>query len=299
MYYADRRAVASRHRRRGRVRHRRGGTGRRHRPVWQRRSCSRSFPSPRCRHCPDPRATQVSWSRLYGENDAARVCGKVWLITGVGLVARLALLGYQPCGETRHSRRSAVQRPARLDARRRPQRQRATALLPDRAALRRGVDKPGDAASLPGPCGSAAIPVVAALGRRVAGDAGGIWAAVIGAVAPALIVSSLDARMYMLATTLVLASTLCLLRALERPSLLRWALYAALSILAVYTVYFALFAVLRAGGRRWRCSIDGDTRNRRPRRGHSALVTLVSLIPWVIAASASSTTVPARSGCRS
>ena len=77
----------------------------------------------------------------------------------------------------------------------------------------------------------------------MAGDAGGIWAAVIGAVAPALMVSSLDARMYVLATTLVLASTLCLLRALERPSLLRWALYAALSILAVYTVYFALFAV--------------------------------------------------------
>ena len=49
--------------------------------------------------------------------------------------------------------------------------------------------------------------------------------------------------MYMLVTTLVLASTLCLLRALDRPSALRWVLYAGLTILAVYTVYFALFAV--------------------------------------------------------
>ena len=75
--------------------------------------------------------------------------------------------------------------------------------------------------------GTAAIPLLAALGRRIAGDTGGIWSAVIGAVAPALLVASLDARMYILATTLVLASTLCLLRALERPSVVRWTLYAS------------------------------------------------------------------------
>jgi mannosyltransferase len=133
--------------------------------------------------------------------------------------------------------------------------------------------------------GTAAIPLVAALGRRVAGDAGGVWAAVIGAVAPALLVSSLDARMYVLATTLVLASTLCLLRALDRPSPLRWALYLAMSILAVYTVYFALFAVfaqvMTVALLHWR-----RRRGTVVLVGALAAVTLVSLIPWIVAARA-------------
>src|ERR1700688_5129788 len=133
--------------------------------------------------------------------------------------------------------------------------------------------------------GTAAIPLVAALGRRIAGDASGLWAALIGAVAPALMVSSLDARMYVLATTLVLASTLCLLRALDRPSPLRWALYLAMSILAVYTVYFALFAIFAQVARV--ALLHG-----RQRRGTMvivgglAAVTLASLIPWIVAARA-------------
>ena len=139
-------------------------------------------------------------------------------------------------------------------------------------------------ASLPVLAGTAAIPIVAALGRRVAGDAGGIWAAVIGAVAPALVVSSLDARMYMLATMLVLASTLCLLRALDQPSAAALGAVRRLSILAVYTVYFALFAVLaqvltvavlyRRRPDPW-CSWSG-ARHRRPS---------CSLAPWVVVAS--------------
>ncbi len=137
---------------------------------------------------------------------------------------------------------------------------------------------------LPVLAGVAAIPIIAALGRRVAGDAGGTWAAVIAAVAPALFVSSLDARMYMVATTLVLASTLCLLRALDRPSVLRWALYAAFSVLAVYTVYFALFAVLAQV-----VAVAILYARRHPGTAllvaALGLVTLASLIPWVVAAS--------------
>ena len=132
--------------------------------------------------------------------------------------------------------------------------------------------------------GTAAIPLLAALGRRIAGDPGGVWSAAIGAVAPALFVASLDARMYILATTLVLASTLCLLRALERPSAVRWTLYALMSILAVYTVYFALFAVFAQ-------VITVAVLHRR-RFGTVVLVgvlglaTVVTLVPWIIAARA-------------
>jgi 4-amino-4-deoxy-L-arabinose transferase-like glycosyltransferase len=211
--------------------------------------------------------------------------GKIWLITGLGLVARLALLGYQPLWRDEAFTALAVERPlgSMLDVVRNDSApplfyfvERLFAVVSTSPAMLR---------LFPVLVGTAAIPILAALGRRVAGDAGGIWAAVIGAVAPALFVSSLDARMYVLATTLVLASTLCLLRARERPSPVRWALYLALSILAVYTVYFALFAVFAQ-------VVTVALLDWRRRRGTVVLVaslgavTLASLIPWVVAASA-------------
>lgn len=211
--------------------------------------------------------------------------GKVWVITGLGVVARLALLAYQPLWRDEAFTALAVQRPlgSMIDVVRNDSApplfylvERIFAVVSTSPAMLR---------LFPVLVGTAAIPLVAALGRRVAGDAGGVWAAVIGAVAPALLVSSLDARMYVLATTLVLASTLCLLRALDRPSLLRWALYLAMSILAVYTVYFALFAVFA------QVSMVALLHLRRRRGtvvlvGALAAVTVVSLIPWIVAARA-------------
>jgi 4-amino-4-deoxy-L-arabinose transferase-like glycosyltransferase len=210
--------------------------------------------------------------------------GKIWLITVIGLVARLALLGYQPLWRDEAFTALAVQRPlgAMLDVVRNDSAPPLFYLVERLFAV--VSTSPAMLRLFPAVVGTAAILLVAALGRRVAGDAGGVWAAVIGAVAPALLVSSLDARMYVLATTLVLASTLCLLRALERPSLLRWGLYAAMSILAVYTVYFALFAVFAQ-------VITVAVLHRR-QLGTVVLVsalglaTLVSLAPWIVAARA-------------
>src|SRR5579863_9083494 len=210
--------------------------------------------------------------------------GKIWLITGVGLIARLALLGYQPLWRDEAFTALAVQRPlgSMIDVVRHDSAPPLFYLLERLIAT--ASTSPAALRLLPVLAGVAAIPIIAALGRRVAGDAGGIWAAVIGAVAPALMVSSLDARMYVLATTLVLASTLCLLRALDRPSVLRWALYAAFSLLAVYTVYFALFAVLAQVG-----AVSILYARRHPGTallvGALGLVTLASLTPWVVAAS--------------
>jgi 4-amino-4-deoxy-L-arabinose transferase-like glycosyltransferase len=210
--------------------------------------------------------------------------GKIWLITGVGLIARLALLGYQPLWRDEAFTALAVQRPlgSMIDVVRNDSAPPLFYLVERLFAV--VSTSPAMLRLFPVLVGSAAIPIVAALGRRVAGDGGGIWAAVIGAVAPALMVSSLDARMYVLATTLVLAATLCLLRALERPSGLRWALYAALAILAVYTVYFALFAVF--------AQVVTVAVIHRRKLGTLVLVaalgaaTLASLVPWVIAARA-------------
>jgi 4-amino-4-deoxy-L-arabinose transferase-like glycosyltransferase len=211
--------------------------------------------------------------------------GKIWLITGVGLVARLALLGYQPLWRDEAFTALAVQQPlgSMIDVVRNDSAPPLFYLVERLFAV--VSTSPPMLRLFPVLVGSAAIPLVAALGRRVAGDTGGIWAALIGAAAPALLVSSLDARMYVLATTLVLASTLCLLRALERPSPARWVLYAVTSILAVYTVYFALFAVFAQ-------VVTVAVLHRRRRFPTVALVaalgvaTLASLGPWIVAASA-------------
>ncbi len=210
--------------------------------------------------------------------------GKIWLITGAGLVARLALLAYQPLWRDEAFTALAVQRPlgSMLDVVRNDSAPPLFYLVERLFAV--VSTTPAVLRLFPVLLGTAAIPLLAALGRRIAGDAGGVWSAVIGAIAPALFVASLDARMYILATTLVLASTLCLLRALERPSAVRWALYALTSILAVYTVYFALFAVFAQ-------VITVAVLHRRRLRavvivGALGLATLVSLVPWLIAARA-------------
>ena len=96
---------------------------------------------------------------------------------------------------------------------------------------------------LPALAGAAAIPVGAALGRRLNGNRGGLFAAVLIAYYPAYLIASREARMYSLATFLVLAVALALWRAVEKPTPLRLLAYAALVSAAVYTHYFALLAV--------------------------------------------------------
>ena len=223
--------------------------------------------------------------------------GKIWLITALGLVVRVALIGYQPLWRDEAFTALAVQRPlgSMIDVVRNDSAPPLFYLVERLFAV--VSTSPAALRLFPVLAGTAAIPLVAALGRRVAGDRGGVWAAVIGCIAPALLVSSLDARMYVLATTLVLAATLCLLRALERPSPLRWALYLAMSILAVYTVYFALFAVFAQ-------VITVAVLQRRRLRtvalvGALGIATVASSSRGSWPLEPSSATAPERSGCRS
>ncbi len=152
---------------------------------------------------------------------------------------------------------------------------------------------------LPVLAGIAAIPIIAAIGRRVAGERGGVWAAVIGAIAPALLVSSLDARMYMLATTLVLASTLCLLRALDRPSALRWALYAGVRDARRLHRVLRLVRGVRPGGHGCRAvparAVSIGPRGGWARRAHPRQPRSVDRSSH----GRSSATAPERSGCPS
>ncbi|HEV2309281.1 MAG TPA: glycosyltransferase family 39 protein, partial [Acidimicrobiia bacterium] len=91
--------------------------------------------------------------------------------------------------------------------------------------------------------GTAAIPIAAALGRRLGGQRVALWCAATVAVFPSMVLASRDARMYSLATTLVLASTLAVWRLVERPTWGRTAGYALCTAAALGTNYFTAFAV--------------------------------------------------------
>ena len=214
----------------------------------------------------------------------ASYAARVWTISVAGLVGRLLFIGYQPLWRDEAFTAVVVQRPlGQMLAAVRGDSAPPLLYLIDHAVA--SVSASASALRLvPALAGAAAVPVVAALGRRIAGDRAGVVSAVLAAVAPALVLSARDARMYALATTLVLATTLLLLRAVERPSLARWAAYAAVTALALYTDYFAALAVaaqllavplvLRAGLRRTLAAAA------------AAGAGAVTLVPWLIAAHA-------------
>jgi len=91
--------------------------------------------------------------------------------------------------------------------------------------------------------GTATIPLVWALGRRLGGERAGLLAAALVAVNPMLIWFSQEARAYALLALLGALVALLWLRALELPKtsrLLAWGLVAAL---AMATHYYAIFLV--------------------------------------------------------
>jgi len=212
-----------------------------------------------------------------------RYAGRVAVITAAGLGARLALIWYQPLWRDEAFTAVAVGRPVGQML----QAVRGDSAPPLAYLVDHGIASfwasPAGLRVLPALAGTAAVPIGAALGRRIGGDRAGVAAAAICAAAPALVLSSLDARMYAIATTLVMAATLALWRALERATWRRFAVYALLMTLALYTDYFAILAipaqllagafVLRAGRR---ASLAAAV---------AAAAAAVALAPWLVFAS--------------
>jgi mannosyltransferase len=205
------------------------------------------------------------------------------LVTASGGLLRLALLACQPIGSDEDFSAVALHAdPARmLDILSRdsaPPLFYLLAWLP--AHLWSG---PAALRLVPAVAGIALIPLLAALGRRVAGDSAGLWAAAMAAVLPATVATSEFARPYSLTATLAVAAALLMWRAAERPSAGRWLAYAAVAAAALWTDYFAAAALVGiAAAGAWL----------RPERGFvsvAAGVTAASaltLTPWLVFASA-------------
>lgn len=219
-------------------------------------------------------------------------------ITAAGAVLRLALLARQPLGIDEDFTAAAVGRPLgdMLGVVSRDSAPPLFYVLEWLVAQLAGG--PAPLRLVPALAGIALIPLLAALARRAAGDAAGLWAAAFAAVLPATLMASENARMYSLAGALVVAATLLLWRAVERtgvertgvegppgerPAVGLWLAYCLVAAAAVWTDYFAgvaLVGVVAAlawlrPGRRALVSA-----------GAATAIALASMGPWLLFAGA-------------
>jgi hypothetical protein len=93
-------------------------------------------------------------------------------------------------------------------------------------------------------CGVLSILFGWLLGRRVGGDAVGLWTALLLAVSPLQIWYSQEGRTYALYLLLATAALWALLRALESDSLWDWSLYAATAAAGMYVHYYFVVVVI-------------------------------------------------------
>lgn len=91
--------------------------------------------------------------------------------------------------------------------------------------------------------GTATIPVVFLLGRRMLGNPAGVIAAAVTAASPFMVYFSANARGYAVMLLLLVCSTLFLLVAAEEKRSRWWVLYAVAACLAMYAHYTALFVL--------------------------------------------------------
>jgi 4-amino-4-deoxy-L-arabinose transferase-like glycosyltransferase len=179
--------------------------------------------------------------------DRARLSGyaaALLAIGGAGLAARLVLLGVQPISRDEAFTALVTRRGwgGMLDVVRHDSAPPLSYVLDHLATA---VSSSPSLLRLPSAlAGAAAVPVAAALGRRLGGDAAGLGAAAVCAILPSLLIPAREARMYAMAATLVMAFALVLWRALERPDRGRLAVLATVTAAALLTHYLDAVAVI-------------------------------------------------------
>jgi mannosyltransferase len=124
--------------------------------------------------------------------------------------------------------------------------------------------------------GSATVPLVYGIGRRVSGQVAGLIAAGIIALAPFAVYYGIEARPYATMAFFVAASTLALLEAVASRSRLWWTLYCLSAAAAAYTHYTSVFVLaVQAVWSLWACR----DRFRQPVAANIAIAIL--LVPWL------------------
>jgi mannosyltransferase len=119
------------------------------------------------------------------------------------------------------------------------------------------------------------------LGRRIGGDAVGLWTALILAVSPLHIWYSQEARAYALLLLLATIALWALLRALESDSLWDWTLYTITAAAGMYVHYY-FYAVVLVGVILVLHQHRGLYQLAKPIAAHSALAALCLPLLWLL-----------------
>lgn len=141
--------------------------------------------------------------------------------------------------------------------------------------------------TLPLLLGIGSVVLLGFLGRRIAGVGAGLAGAAFLAFNPLHIAYSQEARPYSLAVMLVIAAHLFFLRSLGKGTARNRIAYAVLSVAALYTHYFALFALLPHGFIALWLLATGDEDSRRAARQAllafaCAMATFLAWLPAVL-----------------
>jgi 4-amino-4-deoxy-L-arabinose transferase-like glycosyltransferase len=133
-------------------------------------------------------------------------------------------------------------------------------------------------------CGTLTIPVMWAVGRRLASERIGLVAALVTAVNPLLFWYSQEARTYALLVLLSALSLLAFLRALEEPSRGRLVAWGAICALTILAHYFGAFIVVgEAVWLAWALRRRGSLTAARAVAGLAPIVVIgAALVPLVI-----------------
>ncbi len=138
--------------------------------------------------------------------------------------------------------------------------------------------------------GSLMLPGIYALGRRLWGTSAGMLLGFIGAVWPAYLHYSQEARMYALIVALTIFALYALYRAWTTNEINVWLGYAIITIMAMYTHYFAMLFFAAQGAFVALVSIPTMVRSNRPLRlktmkrllmfGLVCILCAIAYIPW-------------------
>jgi uncharacterized membrane protein len=129
-----------------------------------------------------------------------------------------------------------------------------------------------------------ALPLAWLAGNRLAGRSGGLATLLLVASSPFIIRYASEARMYSLVVLLVLGAWLAVRRALDRPSVARLIVVAALTGALLLTHYWAIYlfvaTALAMAWLWWRSS--GDDRARVTRVVIALAAGALTMVPWVV-----------------
>ena len=97
-------------------------------------------------------------------------------------------------------------------------------------------------------CGSLFVLLAILAGRKLLNSRVGLWSGVFASAAPVHLYYSQEARPYALLVTLVMLTMVLLQRAIERDRWIDWTLASVAGLLALFTHYFAILALVPAMG---------------------------------------------------